>query len=324
MKNKNIKNQIIVYQTKTGAIQLKGDALKETIWATQAQIADVFGSERSVITKHIRNILKDKELKENSVCAKFAHTASDGKVYQVQMYNLDIILSVGYRVNSLRAISFRQWATKTLREHITKGYTINRSQIKNNYSEFLKAVESLKVLLPPGGIVDQKSVLELISSFSATWLSLEAYDKDELVQSGTTKRSITLTTEELLQALSDFKKELTKKGEASELFGIEKQQNSVQGIIGNVMQSFGGTVLYPTLEEKAAHLLYFIVKDHPFIDGNKRSGAYSFIWFLKKAGILNLSIISPAALTALTLLIAESDPKNKDRMVRLILQLLRK
>ncbi len=147
MKKKNIKNQVIIYQAKTGAIELRGDVNKETIWATQAQIADVFDIERSVITKHIRNILKDKELRADSVCAKFAHTAKDGKSYEVQFYNLDIILAIGYRANSAKAIQFRQWVTKILRDHITKGYTINRNQIKNHYSEFTKAVENIKTLL---------------------------------------------------------------------------------------------------------------------------------------------------------------------------------
>lgn len=318
-----IKNQMVVYQAKTGAIELKGDFKKETLWATQAQIAEVFGVERSVITKHIRNILKDKELAVNSVCAKSAHTAPDSKTYEVQFYNLDLILAVGYRTNSARAITFRQWATKTLRDHITKGFTINRSQIKNNYSEFMKVVENLKVLLPPDGVVDQKSVLELINAFSATWLSIDAYDKDRLATTGTTKRAVNLTTEHLMKALIDFKVALTKRGEASELFGVERQKNNIQGIVGNVMQSFGGRPMYPTIEEKAAHLLYFMIKNHPFIDGNKRSGAYAFIWFLKKTGIFNLAAMSPAALTALTLLVAESEPKNKERMIKITLQLLR-
>ena len=321
---KNSKNQIIIYQSKTGAIELKGDIVKDTIWATQAQIADIFDSERSVITKHIRNILKDKELDSNSVCAKFAHTASDGKTYQVQMYNLDIILAVGYRANSSRAITFRQWATKTLREHIVNGYTINRNRIKNNYSEFMQAVENIKILLPQNGIMNQMDVLELVSAFSATWLSLDAYDKDKLVTSGSTKRSVNITAEQLTQALRDFKVILMKKGVATELFGIERERQNVEGIIGNVMQSFGGKSLYPTIEEKAVHLLYFMVKDHPFIDGNKRNGAYAFIWFLKKTGVFNINTITPATLTALTLLVAESEPKNKERMIKLILQLLMK
>ncbi|MDP2703843.1 MAG: RhuM family protein [bacterium] len=139
--------QLVIYQAPSGAIELRGDFNKETIWATQAQIADLFSIERSVATKHIRNILKDKELNSNSVCANFAHTADDGKIYQVQFYNLDLILAVGYRANSSRAIEFRQWATKTLREHITKGYTVNRKRIAQNYDAFIKAVADVQALL---------------------------------------------------------------------------------------------------------------------------------------------------------------------------------
>src|SRR3989344_334371 len=146
---KELKNKgVIIYQAKNGAIELRGDFTRETIWATQAQIADVFGIERSVVTKHIRNILKDEELDKRSVCAKFAHTAEDGKTYQVQYYNLDVILAVGYRTNSAKAIQFRQWATKTLRHYIVEGYAINKQRIAENYENFLEAVEDVKMLLP--------------------------------------------------------------------------------------------------------------------------------------------------------------------------------
>lgn len=188
----------------------------------------------------------------------------------------------------------------------------------------MQAVENIKILLPQNGIMNQMDVLELVSAFSATWLSLDAYDKDKLVTSGSTKRSVNITAEQLTQALRDFKVILMKKGVATELFGIERERQNVEGIIGNVMQSFGGKSLYPTIEEKAVHLLYFMVKDHPFIDGNKRNGAYAFIWFLKKTGVFNINTITPATLTALTLLVAESEPKNKERMIKLILQLLMK
>lgn len=171
MKKRKIENnKVVIYQAKNGAIELRGDFTHETVWATQAQIAQVFNAERSVITKHIRNILKDKELDEKSVCANFAHTAGDGKIYTVQFYNLDIILSVGYRVNSKRAIEFRQWATKTLREHITLGYTINRKRISENYDSFLKSVNEVQNLLPEHITIDPKSVLELIKEFASTWM----------------------------------------------------------------------------------------------------------------------------------------------------------
>jgi len=177
MKKKFTNNKsLVMYQTKNGAIQFRGDFSHETIWATQAQIAQVFGIERSVITKHIRNILKEKELEEKSVCAIFAHTAGDGKTYKTQYYNLDMIISVGYRVNSKLATSFRQWATKTLREYITKGYVLNKKQIQKNYTEFLQTVESIQNLLPEHVALDPKSILELVKEFSSTWKSLDAYD----------------------------------------------------------------------------------------------------------------------------------------------------
>lgn len=312
MKNKKI-NKIVIYQAKSGAIELRRDAKKDTLWASQSQIADIFNADRSVITKHIKNIFKDKELDSNSVCAKIAHTASDGKIYQIQVYNLDIILAVGYRANSARAISFRRWATKILREHITKGYTINPIMIKKNYAEFQKAVEQVKNLLPAGTKIDNSAILELISAFADTWLSLDAYDKDTLSEKGITKKSIVLTSDKLTQALGEFKQKLIAKKQTTNLFGQERQAGNLSGIVGNVMQSFGGKPLYTTIEEKAAHLLYFMVKDHPFIDGNKRSGAFAFVWFLRQARILDTARLTPPALTALTLLVAESDAKNKEK-----------
>jgi hypothetical protein len=319
-----MKNKIIIYQNKSGAIEFRGDFKKETLWASQAQIAKLFGVDRTVITKHIRNILKDKELDKNSVCANFAHTAEDGKTYQVQYYSLDVVLSVGYRTNSKVAISFRKWATKTLRQHILTGYTINKKQLVKNYETFLQAVEDVKKLLPSGGKVDVEDALELIKTFASTWLSLDAYDKELLPRNGATKKQIKITAESISGILLEFKRELIIKKEASELFGIERGEGNLSGIIGNVFQAFGGKDLYPTLEEKAAHLLYFMVKNHPFVDGNKRSGAFVFVWFLQKTRILDTRRLTPETLTTLTLLIAESNPKDKERMIGLVLMLLKK
>ncbi|MEK7099227.1 MAG: virulence protein RhuM/Fic/DOC family protein [Patescibacteria group bacterium] len=322
MKKKPKQQDIVVYQAKNGAIELRGDFEHENIWATQAQIADVFGSERSVVTKHIRNILKDKELDEKSVCANFAHTGGDGKTYQVQFYNLDVILAVGYRTNSKLAIEFRKWATKILKEHITKGYTINRKQIAKNYDLFMKSVGDIQMLLPEHIVLDPKSILELIKEFSSTWVSLDAYDKETLKPVGKTKKAIKLSGEELIKEIQTLRTELLKKGEATDIFAQERNEGSIEGIVGNVMQSFGGKVLYPSVEEKAAHLLYFMVKNHPFVDGNKRSGAWAFLWLLRKTKLKAIQSINPNALTALTLLIAESDPKKKNLMIALVTQML--
>lgn len=272
-KNKNV----IVYQAKSGAIELRDDFTHETIWATQAQIVEVFTIERSVVTKHVRNILKDKELDEKSVCAKFAHTAKDGKTYHVQHYNLDVILAVGYRANSTKAIGFRQWATKTLRGYIVDGFAINKTRIAKNYTQFQSVVEDIKKLLPASATVDTGGVVELVSLFADTWLSLDAYDRDTLPKGKLTKKKVTLTVEKITGSLSELKTNLIDKDEATDIFGTERVRGSVAGIVGNVMQSFGGSDVYPSAEEKAVHLLYFMIKNHPFIDGNKRSGAFAFV-----------------------------------------------
>ena len=178
--------------------------------------------------------------------------------------------------------------------------------------------------MPQGSSVNPKDAIELISLFADTWLSLDAYDRELLPKRKLTKKKVSLTSETISKDLVELRNVLIKKGEATDIFGRERHASAVAGIVGNVMQTFGGSELYPTIEEKAAHLLYFMVKNHPFTDGNKRSGAFAFVWFLKKAGILDASKITPLALTALTLFVAESDSKNKERMIRLILQLLKK
>lgn len=325
MKNKGNKTQnIVIYQAKSGAIELKGDFGKETIWATQAQIAELFGIDRTVTTKHIQNIFKNKELDKNSVSAKFAHTAKDGKIYQVQFYNLDIILAVGYRANSTYAINFRQWATKILRNYIVDGYAVNKNRIAKNYEQFLNVVDDIKKLLPAGSATESKDVVELVSLFADTWLSLDAYDKELLPKGKLTKKKVELTAEKITNNLIQLKQTLLEKEEATDIFGIERNKGNVSGIIGNIMQTFGGKELYPTAEEKAAHLLYFMVKNHPFIDGNKRSGAFAFVWFLKQAEILDVSKLTPSALTALTIMVAESNPEHKEKIVKLILNLISK
>lgn len=327
MKTLISKDQPLIYQGKNGAIELRGDARKETIWASRMHMAQIFGVNPQAISKHIQNIYAEDELQKGATSSKMelVQNESGRQVRRkIDIYNLDLIIAVGYRISSVTGTKFRQWATKILRQHIVKGYTLNPRMIKRSYAEFQRAVESIKGLLPPESAIDHASVLELVSAFADTWLSLDAYDKDALVTAGVTKKSVALTVGHVERALVEFKAALVKKGQATELFGMERGAGSLAGIIGNVMQSFGGKAVYPSAEEKAAHLLYFIVKNHPFADGNKRSGAYAFVWFLQRAKILDRSKITPAALTALTLFIAESDPKEKGRMVKLVLQLLKK
>jgi prophage maintenance system killer protein len=314
----------VIYQAKNGAIELRGDATHETLWATLDQMAEVFGRDKSVVSRHLANIFKEQELDRNAVVAKNATTAADGKTYQIDYYNLDAILSVGYRVNSKTATKFRQWATKTLRGYIVDGYAVNKSRISKNYEQFLSVVEDIKKLLPASPEVNSADAVELVSLFADTWLSLDAYDKDLLTKGKVTKKKVVLTAEKVTMSLNDLKNELVSKQEATDIFGTERVRGSVAGIVGNVMQAFGGRDVYESVEEKAAHLLYFMVKNHPFIDGNKRSGAFAFVWFLNHANILDVSKLTPPALTALTILVASSDPKDKDKIIALILNLISK
>jgi len=320
MSKKTNKN-IAIYQSKDGAIKLRADSEKETVWATQSQIAEIFEVERSVITKHIGNLLKNSEIDEKSNVQKM-HIANSDK--PVAVYSLDVILAIGYRTNSKRAIEFRQWATKTLHNYIINGFAINKNRITKNYEKFLSVVDDIKKLLPTGTSVDPKDAIELISLFADTWLSLDAYDRDSLPKGKLTKKKVELTAEKITANLVELKKELIRKSEATDIFGIERNKGSVAGIIGNVMQSFGGKELYGSAEEKAAHLLYFMVKNHPFTDGNKRSGAFAFVWFLKQANILDVSRLTPSALTALTILVASSNPNEKKCPATLILNLISK
>lgn len=326
-KEQTKKNRIVVYQAKSGALELRADAPRETFWLTQQQVAQIFNVQKAAISKHVKNIFDSGELDKKSTVSILETVQKEGSrviTRNVEHYNLDLVLSIGYRVNSKQATHFRQWATKTLRQYIVNGYVINRNRIARNYGQFLEAVENVKRLLPAGATIDMQSVLELVNAFADTWLSLDAYDKGKLPTKGTTKKRVSLTAEKLKNDLATFRSTLIKKGEATEHFGMERQRGSVEGIVGNVMQSFGGKELYQTAEEKAAHLLYFMVKNHPFVDGNKRSGAYAFIWFLRQANLLNPARLTPPALTALTLFVAGSDPADKTKMVGLIMTLLKK
>ncbi|MDE2101247.1 MAG: virulence protein RhuM/Fic/DOC family protein [Patescibacteria group bacterium] len=325
MAKKKKTDQVVIYQTRSGALALRSNIRKATIWATQAEMARIFDVNPQAITKHLKNIYREKELLKKATCSKVEHVQIEGGRTvrrTVEVYNLDAIIAVGYRISSIVGTRFRQWATKTLRQYIVEGYAIDRKRIAGNYQNFLESVERVKRLLPLDVAVNTQDILELVNVFADTWLSLDAYDKGKLSVKGVTKKRVALTTEKIKKNLDVFKLALVKKGEASEYFGIERQAGVLDGIVSSVMQSFSGKDLYDTAEEKAAHLLYFMVKSHPFVDGNKRSGAYVFIWFLRQVNILNTARLTPPALTALTLLVAESDPKDKEKIIKLITSLL--
>jgi prophage maintenance system killer protein len=319
--SESLKGRIILYK-KGVEVHLE----KETVWLTQRHMSELFNTERSVITKHIRNIFYTKELDRKSVCAKFAHTAEDGKVYQTQFYNLDMIISVGYRVNSKRGTQFRIWATSVLRKHLVDGYTINEKRLKaaeHKYLELQKSLSLLKNIIQLENISDDaKGLIQVITEYSRALDILDDYDHQKLsVPRGTKQTKFELTYEEAREIIETMKRKFND----STFVGQEKDK-SFQSSISVIYQTFGGEDLYPTVEEKAAYLLYFVTKNHSFVDGNKRIAATLFICFLKRNGILlrkdGSQRIDNNALVALTLMIAASKSSEKEPMVKVILNLL--
>ena len=309
-----VNNNMIIYQTKAGSLELKTDFESDTIWASQKDIANIFGKDQSVISRHIQNIFKDGEVDEKSNMQKM-HIANSDK--PVTLYSLDIILSVGYRSSSAKAISFRKWATQTLKQHIAQGYSINQARIENDPSFLVNVIAQLQNSAQKK--IDNDDILELIKTFSYTWFSLQSYDEQKFPKTDTST-DVEISSEEIYQDIEKLKLNLLDKGEATDLFAQEKSKGSLDSILKNVFQNVFGQELYPSVEEKAAHLLYFVVKNHPFNDGNKRTGAFAFVWLLKKLQYAHK--ITPEALATLTVLVAESAPTDKDKMVGMILILL--
>ena len=329
-KDNNIhKGEIVIYRPKGGEIEVKVKLDKETIWLTQAQIALLFDVERSVITKHLRNIFNSKELDKNSVCAKIAHTAVDGKTYKTQFYNLDVVISVGYRVNSKKATQFRIWATRTLKQHILDGYTINEERLletRTKFNELQNAIVFLQKRSKIKFLEDQeKEILDLLAGYARTLSILRQYDKGKVKKSKGKKAHFILKYEQCYRIIIQLQKELLTKKEAGSLFG-QDPSNKFEGIVKNLYQTFGRKEFYKTIEEKAAHLLYFTIKDHPFVDGNKRIASFLFVYFLDKNDYLyrknREKKINDNALVALALLVAVSNPQDKDILVNIIISLL--
>lgn len=324
-----MKKEIIIYQNKSGAIEFKGDFEKETLWASQEQIAGLFEAERSVITKHIRNIINDEELDKNSVCAKFAHTAKDGKIYTSNFYNLDMIISVGYRVNSKRGTQFRIWANKILKDYLVEGYVINERKLKEQTSRIKELEKTLDIFSKVTESYQLKQdefagIIKVVKDYTYALDVLDKYDNQTLTISSTNREvSFEVTYEAARKVITKMKERFG----GSKLFGKEKDK-SFKGIIGAIYQTFDKKELYPSIEEKAAHLLYFTIKNHSFIDGNKRIAAALFLWFLEMNKYLyskdGMKRIPDNALVALCLLIAESDPKEKEMIARVIVNLINK
>ncbi len=327
-------NQIEIYKLTEGEVVFNVDTEKETIWATQNQIADLFGATQQNIAHHLKSIYKDGELDENRTAKKSFVVRQEGTRQvrrEVNMYNLDAIISVGYRVNSKKATDFRIWATSVLHNYLTKGVAINERRLKSLDSKKLREVEGMmgvvrrlitRQALDAG---EANGVLEVISRYSTSFRTLEEYDNGFIDLSGlndkSKKKEKKLTPELCLSIIEGLKKTV----HGSDLFG-KPRNNAFKGSIENIYQSYDGEDLYKTVSEKAAHLLYFIIKDHPFYDGNKRIGALLFIVFLTMNGE-NLTgngetKISDRALTALALLIAESEPTEKSLITSLVRKLL--
>jgi len=319
--DKSSKGQIVLYK-KGVTVRLE----KETVWLAQKEIALLFNTKRPAITKHLGNIFKSKELCEDSVCSKMEHTAKDGKIYSTKFYNLDAIISIGYRVNSTQATQFRIWATNVLRKHLVDGYTINEKRLKADQHKYFELQKSLNLLKNVISLKDvsgeTKGLIQVITEYSRALDILDNYDHQRLsVPKGTRQAKFELTYEQARKIIDTMKQ----KFKDSVLVGQEKDK-SFQSSIRTIYQTFSGKDLYPTVEEKAAYLLYFVTKNHSFVDGNKRIAAALFICFLQKNKILlrkdGSLRIDNNALVALTLMIAASKPSEKEPMVKVILSLL--
>jgi prophage maintenance system killer protein len=311
--------ELIIYKSRSGEIEIKTQLKDESIWLSQKQIVELFDTERSVITKHLNNIFKSGELEEESNVQKMHITSSDKPV---KFYNLDAIISVGYRVNSSKATDFRIWATKTLRQYLVKGYVVNDKR-------FIEAQKIIRFITEKAKQVEltghEQEILDVIERYSKTWKVLGEFDEGKIEIKKQKKAKFTLKYYKCREIIDSLKNDLISKKIVGDLFGSERD-HQFEGIIGNLYQTFGGKELYDSVEEKAAHLLYFAIKDHPFSDGNKRIGSLLFLYFLEKNNFLfkenGETKISDRTLVALALLVASSNPKEKDAIIKLVINLI--
>ena len=310
-------NKIEIYQTEDGKIQLDVRLENETVWLSQAQMAELFQTDRTSIVRHINNIYKVEELQRESTCAKIAQVQIEGnrKVSRnIPYFNLDMIISVGYRVNAKRGVKFRQWANQIIKDYLLKGYAVNdkRTAQLGQVIQILKRAEH---------VLDSKQVLSVVEKYNTALDLLDSYDHQTMQRPKGNKSVYVLTYEECMSVI-----ESVRFGDESSLFGKEKD-DSFKGSIGNIYQSFGGNDVYPSLEEKAANLLYFVTKNHSFIDGNKRIAATMFLYFLDKNGALFIDgekTIDDYTLVALTIMIAESRSEEKEMMISVIMNCIGK
>lgn len=328
--NQDSDNPVVIYEGDGEIVEVRLDAAQDTVWLTQRQMADVFDTSSNNIGMHLKNIYRDEELAEDATTEDSSVVRQEGKrrvTRRVKLYNLDAIISVGYRINSRRAVHFRQWATRVLRQHLTQGWTLNRQRFEANARELEAALALVrKAAQSPALDTDSgRGLVDIMARYAQTFLLLQRYDEGLLTDPQAQPGGHLPSVEEARTALNNLKAELVAKGEATDLFARERG-DGLASLLGNLDQSVFGEPAYPSVEAKAAHLLYFVVKNHPFTDGNKRSAAFLFVDFLHRNDrLLNAAgepVINAIGLAALTLLVAESDPSNKETMIRLIMNML--
>ncbi|MDF1693875.1 MAG: virulence protein RhuM/Fic/DOC family protein [Zhongshania sp.] len=326
--------QIQIYQSDDGSVQLDVALQQETVWLSQAQLAELFGTKRPAITKHLSNIFKSNELEEQVVCSILEHTTVHGAIAgktqtkSVKHYNLDAIISVGYRVNSARATQFRIWATNTLKQHLVQGFTLNQRRLKERGIEFEQVVELLSQTLANQQLVTEQgaAVLQVIKDYARSWSLLQGYDEQSIVDQTARQTDMArLELEQVLPAIAQLKQALLAKGEATELFA-QLRGDGLASALGTLEQGFGDEWFYPNVASRAAHLLYFVIKNHPLADGNKRTGSFLFLWYLRNNQHLLAkpveALVNDNTLVALALLVAESKPDQKELIIRLVQQFI--
>ncbi len=321
---------LVIFQDADQSVEVRLDAGRDTVWLTQRQMADLFETSTDNVSLHLKNIFADGELDETATTEDSSVVRQEGNrqvTRQVKHYNLDAIISVGYRVSSKRAVLFRQWATRILREHLTQGYTLNRQRFETNAKELEAAMELVRETAQnPDLLVDTgRGLVDIVTRYAQTFLLLQRYDEGLLAEPPTQSGGTLPTPDDVRRELNRLKADLGARGEATELFACERGDAFVS-LLGNLDQTVFGDPAYPSVEAKAAHLLYFVIKNHPFLDGNKRSGAFLFVDFLNRNGrLLNNNaqpVINDIGLAALALLVAESAPNQKETMIRLIMNML--
>ena len=314
--------QVQIFESQDGQAQLEVALDKETVWLSQEQMAELFDKAKSTINEHIKNVFKEGELEENESIRKFGNSEFSTK--PTNFYNLDVIISVGYRVKSVRGVQFRKWATRTLQEHLVQGYTLNELRLKERGIKFEQALNLLSRTLSNQSLVSETGqvVAKVISEYARSWSLLQGYDEQVLAEIGTRQNDMhALDPDSATNAIQELRRTLIAKGEATELFG-QVRGNGLSSALATIEQGFADELFYPNVASRAAHLLYFVIKNHPLADGNKRSGSFLFLWYLRLNQHLLAKpveqLINDNTLVALALLVAESLPNQKELMIRLI------